>query len=365
MTRPLRVVVWSTGGIGRIAIRAIQRRPDLDLVGVWVHSPEKAGRDAGELAHGEPIGLAATNDADALLELRPDCIVYAASAPERDAAAVPDYVRFLRAGINVVSTTSTRAINPRGLDPQWYDALADAARAGGASFYASGIEPGFAADQLPLVLATQSSSIHKIHSYEIGLYDDYDGTVLMMDGMGFGRPMDYEPWIAMPGGVIGEWAGQIRLIAAALGAEIQELRQAFDRRPTPRTLEVACGILEAGTCGAVRVRASGVVDGREAIVIEHVTRMARDLAPDWPTSEHDLAYRVVIEGVPDIQCDMAVKLDDSGTAGIGGMVAGAGAMVATAMRVVNAVPYVVEADPGPLSYLDLPVTVPRHAFDAP
>lgn len=363
--KPFRVAVWSTGGIGRIAIRAIRRRPDLELVGVWVHSPDKTGRDAGELAGGERIGIQATNDADALIGLHPDCIVYAASAPERDAAAVPDYVRFLEAGINVVSTTSTRAINPRGLGPQWYDALVDAAKAGGASFYASGIEPGFAADQLPLVLATQSSSIRKIHSYEIGIYDDYDGAVLMMDGMGFGRPMDYEPWIAMPGGVIGEWAGQIRLIAEALGAEIEELRQAFDRLPTPRTLEVACGTLEAGTCGAVRVRASGVVDGREAIVIEHVTRMARDLAPEWPHSEHDLAYRVDIEGVPDIQCEMAVKLADPAKAGIGGMIAGAGAMVATAMRVVNAVPYVVEATPGPLSYLDLPLTIPRHAFDAP
>ena len=41
-----RIVVWSTGGIGSIAIRAIGRRADLDLVGVWVHSPEKDGRDA-------------------------------------------------------------------------------------------------------------------------------------------------------------------------------------------------------------------------------------------------------------------------------------------------------------------------------
>jgi hypothetical protein len=32
-----RVVVWSTGGIGSIAIRAIHQRPNLDLVGVWVH----------------------------------------------------------------------------------------------------------------------------------------------------------------------------------------------------------------------------------------------------------------------------------------------------------------------------------------
>ncbi len=85
---------------------------DLDLVGVWVHSEDKVGEDAGELAGGEPMGLAATNDADALIALRPDCVVYAASGPERDAGAVPDYVRLLEAGINVVSTTSTSLVYP-------------------------------------------------------------------------------------------------------------------------------------------------------------------------------------------------------------------------------------------------------------
>ena len=48
--RSLRTVVWATGGVGSIAIDAVTRRPDLELVGVWVHSPAKVGRDAGELA---------------------------------------------------------------------------------------------------------------------------------------------------------------------------------------------------------------------------------------------------------------------------------------------------------------------------
>jgi hypothetical protein len=90
--------------------------------------------------------------------------------------------------------------------------------------------------------------------------------------------------------------------------------------------------------------------------------MARDLAPDWPRSEHDVAYRVEIEGVPNISCDLALRLDDPKQAGIDGMAAGAGAMVATAMRVVNAVPHVVAAPPGLLTYLDLPLTLPRNAF---
>ncbi|HXO49495.1 MAG TPA: dihydrodipicolinate reductase, partial [Mycobacterium sp.] len=180
--------------------------------------------------------------------------------------------------------------------------------------------------------------------------------------LGFGRPLEYEPWISMPGAIAGEWQGQLRLVADALGVEIQEVRETFDRAVTNRTLEVAMGTVEAGTCGALRMQAIGVVDGREAIAIEHVTRLAPDVAPDWPQGQGDLSYRVVITGQPDIDCTLAATLRDRRRAGIEGMTSGAGAMVATAMRVVNAIPYVVEARPGLLSSVDLPVTIPRNAF---
>ena len=358
-----RVVVWSTGGIGSIAIRAIDRRPDLELVGVWVHSESKVGKDAGELANGEPIGVITTDDADALVALRPDCVVYAASGPERDALAIPDYVKLLRAGINVVTTSTTRLVNPHAYEPaEWRDQLLTAAKEGQVSLYASGIEPGFAADYLPLVLTTQSSSIEKIHAYEIGLYDDYGVPEIMINGMGFGQPLDFEPWVGIPGAIAGEWQGQIRLIADALGVEVQEVRENFDRAVTERRLDVAMGTVEAGTCGGLRMQAIGVVDGREAIVIEHVTRLADDVAPDWPQGPGDLSYRVVVTGEPDIDCTLAATLRDPRRAGIASMTSGAGAMVATAMRVVNAIPYVVAAQPGLHSAVDLPLTIPRHAF---
>ena len=122
------------------------------------------------------------------------------------------------------------------------------------------------------------------------------------------------------------------------------------------------GTVEAGTCGAIRMQAIGVVDGREAIVIEHVTRLAHDVAPEWPRGIGDLSYRVVITGQPDIDCTLAATLRDPHKAGIEGMTSGAGAMVATAMRVVNAIPYVVDARPGLLSSVDLPLTIPRRSF---
>src|SRR2546429_390825 len=129
-----RVVGWSTGGVGRLAIRAIARRPDLELVGVWVHSAEKDGVDAGTLAGIEPLGLAATSDPDALLALAPDCVCYSASGEALDAAAVPDLVRMLEAGINVVTVSTPGLVHPAGYQPDWRAQLgpaAPAARRGG------------------------------------------------------------------------------------------------------------------------------------------------------------------------------------------------------------------------------------------
>jgi 2,4-diaminopentanoate dehydrogenase len=357
VTEPLRTVVWSTGGVGANAIDAIRRRPDLELVGVWVHSEAKIGKDAGELAGGDPIGVAATNDADALIALEPDCAVYAASGPERDAGAVPDYLRLLQAGINVVSTTSTSLIYPPVYySPEWRDQLEDAARSGNASFYVSGIFPGFASDQLALLLVTQSKTISCVTVTEVALNDHYPVADVMMNGMGFGHPLDFEPMLKTPGFIEMAWKSPIHLIAAGLGVHVSGIRGALERRLTDRDIEVAFGTIRAGTCGAVRTRAAGVVNGREAIVVEHIIRMARHVAPDWPSSDFDATYRVDIEGEPDIHC--AMTMGDAEGRG-----AGRAAMAATAMRVVNAIPYVVDAPAGLLSSLDMPNTLPRYVFD--
>ena len=349
------VVVWSTGGVGSNAIRAIARRPDLDLVGVWVHSPEKVGEDAGELAGIDPLGVTATDDVDALIALGPDCVVYAASGPERGAGAVPDYERLLRAGVNVVTTTSTELVFPPAADPALRGRLQDAAAAGGASLYASGIFPGFASDELAVLLTSMSRSIRSLRLVEISLNDHYPVADVMMDGLGFARDLDFEPFIALDGIIPMIWRGPIELIATGLGVTLDEIRGRLDRELTDREIEVAFGTVPAGTVGAVRTIAAGIVDGREAIVVDHVIRMARDVAPHWPSSESDATYLVSIEGDPDIECRLTLGPPE-------GHDAGEAAMTATAMRIVNAVPAVINAPAGLISSLDLPVTVPVAAF---
>lgn len=351
--RPLRVVVWATGWVGTLAIRSIHDRPDLELVGVWVHSADKDGRDAGEIAGIGPIGVIATTDRAALLDLAPDCICYAASGPDRDAAAVPDYEEMLANGCNVVTVSSPGLVFPPAYPDGARARLEAAAVAGGATLYASGIEPGFAGDHLVLTLATQSASIRSIRTQELFCYDRYPVTFMMFEVFGFGQPLEHTPLMSLEGAQCIAWEPPVRMVAHALGVTLDGVRETYERRVTDRTLEVASGVVEAGTVGAIRMETIGVVDGRDAIVIEHVNRMAPDLAPDWPSAPRDGVYRILIDGDPDITCEMAV--------GTGATAQDVG-MVATTARIVNAVPFVVAAPPGLVSSLDLPLTLPRHAF---
>lgn len=353
--RAIRVAVWSTGGIGSHSIRAVTRRPDMELVGVWVHTPAKVGRDAGELAGGEKVGLAATGDAAARVDLRPDCMVYAASGPERDAGAVPDYERFLGAGINVVTTTSTQLVFPPAYDPRARARLEEAAAAGGATLYASGIFPGFASDQLELVAATQSSTIRTIRATEVALNDHYPVASAMVNGLGFGQPMDFEPMIMTPGVHPGRLAGADHPDSRRDGRRARRGERSFRSGPDR---QAHLGRLRHHRGGHGGRRPNGG-HGRRRRPRRHSDR-ARD--PDGPRRgarladlDHDATYVVKIDGEPDIELRMSMGQAE-------GHGAGHSAMLGTAMRVVNAVPYVMEAPPGLLSSLELPLTLPRHAF---
>ncbi len=350
----LRVAVWGTGGVGTLAVAAIARRPDLDLTGVWVHSEDKIGVDAGVLAGIDPLGLDATNDQEAILALDPECICYAASGPQLDAGAIPDYVRFLEAGIDVVTVSSPGLVYPPAYPDAGRRQLEDAARAGGATLYASGIEPGFAADQLPLTLLSLSKSVRSVRVQELFTYDTYPVEFMMREVFGFGMPLDHTPIMAGTGAQASTWGPVVELVAAGLGVTLDSVRETWYQEPTPRDLDTAFGPVAAGTVGAVRFETIGVLDGRDVIVVEHVNRLKMDLVPDWPIAERDGVYRIVIEGEPNLQCELTIgSPTDYYEAG----------MVATTMRIVNAIPYVHEAEPGLVSSLDLPLTAPRHPFD--
>lgn len=344
-----RVVQWSTGNVGRHALAGIDARPDLELVGVWVSSDAKAGVDAGELAGlGRPLGVAATTDAAALLALQPDCIVHTAMADDRLTDALDDLAGFLRAGVNVVSSSPVFLQYPEGvMSDSLIDPVRQAAVEGGASLWVNGIDPGFANDWLPLTLTSISERIEQVRCMEILNYATYDQGMVLFDIMGFGKPMDDVPLLLSPGVLTTAWGSVVHQIAAGLGTSLDAVEEWYERIPAPEAFDVAAGTIGKGTVAALRFEVRGLRDGVPIVVLEHVTRLRDDLAPEWPQPTGHGCYRVVVTGEPMYTLDLQLLGTDGdhNTAGL----------KATAMRLVNAVPAVVEAPPGLLTALDLPL----------
>ena len=347
-----RVVQWGTGNVGHFALKAIVNHPDLELAGLIVHSPSKVGKDAGELAGIGPVGVLASDDVDAMLASRPDCVSYMATGDLRPTEAVDDMCRCLEAGVNVVSTSVVPLVHPPSADKAAVEKLEAACAKGGTTFFTSGIDPGFANDILPLTLLSACERVDSVRIMEILNYSTYNQPEVLFETMGFAKPLDASPLLLLPGVLSLAWGGTIHLLADGLGVELDEVREKHERAPAPDTFTIPPGTVEEGTTAGLRFEVQGIVNGRPAIVVEHVTRLREDIAPDWPQPTGLGCYRIIIEGSPSMQCDLQLVGEDGdeNTAGL----------IATAMRVLNAVPAVCRAERGVISTLDLPLVTARH-----
>jgi 4-hydroxy-tetrahydrodipicolinate reductase len=347
-----RVIQWSTGNVGVQALHGILTHPDLDLVGLWVHSPAKAGRDAGELCGLPPTGVLATTDADALLALDADCVCYTATADLRPWEAVDDLIRILASGKNVVSSSLVQLLHPKTAEPAMVGKLEAACLAGGSTMFTSGIDPGFANDILPILLSGVCERIDSVRIKEILNYATYTQPEVLFGTMGFGKPLDDTPLLLFPGALTYAWGGAVHMIAEALDVKVDEIRERYEKASLDHDVEIELGRIEAGTMAALRFEVAGVVDGREAIVVEHITRLHDDAAPDWPKGHGQGFYRIELAGSPAINLDVEFVGED-GDHNTGGV-------LVTAMRLVNAIPAVCAAPAGLVSSLDLPLVAGRH-----
>lgn len=351
MNAPIRTAVWGTGNVGRAAIRAVDAHPDLDLVAVIVHNPDKIGRDAGDLGDlDRTLGVAATDDIDATLGSI-DALVYAASGEIRPDDALADITRAIRVGAVVVTPSLYAMYDPASAPPELRDPVLAAIADGGGSLFVSGIDPGWGNDILPVLVSGLASTIEQVRCQEIFDYTTYDQPDSVRFLVGMGQPMDEEPPMVAPTIPTLVWGGQLRLIARALGVEIDDIVETVDRRALDETVEnAAMGTFEKGTQGALRFEVQAIVDGEPRIVIEHVTRIHPSCAPDWPSPPDggDGAHRVIIEGRPRIEVNIEAT-DEGGNRAAGGNATAVG-------RIVNAIPWLRAADPGLYDALDVPLS---------
>ncbi|OBI88389.1 diacylglycerol kinase [Mycobacterium asiaticum] len=349
----IRVAHVGTGNVGGLALAALITNPQFELTGVCVSTPEKVGKDAGDLCGvglDQPVqtGVKAVNDLDELLAAKPDCVVYCAMGDTRLPDAMADVMRILAAGINVVGSAPGLLQYPWGVMPDKYiDRVEAAAQQGNSSIFITGVDPGFINDLLPFALAGTCQHIEQVRCMEIHDYASYDGAEVM-HYMGFARPLDEVPMLLQPGVLSIAWGTAIRQLAAGLGIEIDEITESYRREPAPEDFDIAVGHVAKGTLAALQFEIRGVVNGRPVIVIEHITRLRPDLQPDWPQpAAGGGSYRIEITGEPSYAVDIvpSSRKGDHNHA----------AIVGAAGRIVNSIPAVVVAPPGIRHTLDLPL----------
>ncbi|KAB2339213.1 NAD(P)H-dependent amine dehydrogenase family protein [Actinomadura rudentiformis] len=343
-------LVWGTGNVGRLAVRAVHAHPALDLAAVLVNNPDKVGRDAGHLGGlGHQLGIAATDDVDAVLAARPQAVVYAASGELRPDDAVADITKAIRAGAVVVTPSLYALYDQRNAPPELRDPILAAIAEGGGSLFVSGVDPGWGNDVLPVLISGLGGTINAIRCQEIFDYSTYDQEDSVRYIVGMGQPMDYEPPMVAPTIPTMVWGGQIRLIARALDVELDEIREIVARRELDTTVRTSTmGEFEKGTQGALRFEVQGIIDGEPRIVIEHVTRIHPSCAPDWPAPpDGDGAHRVIVEGDPRIEVTVEAT-DEDGNRAAGGNATAVG-------RLVGAIDWLVAAEPGLYDALDVPL----------
>ena len=343
------VIQWATGGVGRAAIEAIAAHPELELVGVWVHSASKEGRDAGELAGIAPLGVTATNDVDALLALGADCICYAALLPDEELVC-----RMLASGANVV--TPLGWVYP---SEKKSAALRAACAMGQSSLHGTGIHPGGITERFPLMVSALTSRITHVRSEEFSDIRTYGAPDVLRDIMLFGHPPEVSMQSPMVGLLGGGFRQSIQMIADELGFDIDpRIEGTNEVAVATAPIDTPMGVIAPGLVAAQRFTWTATVAGVPVITARVNWLMGeKDLDPAWSFGEAGERFEVAVSGDPDVLVTFKGYQPETVEEGL---VRNPG-ITSTAHHCVSAIPYVVAAQPGIQTYLDLPLIAGRAA----
>lgn len=342
-----RVIQWATGVVGKAALKHFIENPVIDLVGVYVTNPDKVGKAAGELVGLGKIGVAATDDVDAIVATDADCVHYAPLVADVDIIC-----RLLRSGKNVASVGG-----PFSPDyyPDQFERIEAACVAGNTSYHACGIHPGFSGDILPLTLTRLMNRIDRIEVTEF--IDKIKNPMVYTEMMGFGR--DPDDLLAKPSRSAEApyaFAQSMALVAEGLGKTIEKvttrLEVAKATKDIPYSLGIGLpdtGIVRKGTVGGQHFEWTAWADGRPLIVYHFYWSMGADIEPQW---DIDSRYQVVIEGDPPLEVRLMGRQDANGDRPFLGL-------PWTGLLGATAVPAICDAKPGVLTHMDLGIIRPK------
>lgn len=338
-----RVVQWATGGVGVAAIKGVLEHPDLELVGCWVHSEAKNGKDVGELIGAAPLGVAATNSVDEILALDADAVIYSPLMPN------PDEVKaLLGSGKNVVTPVGWFYPGEKEAAP-----LREAAVAGNVTLHGTGIAPGGISDKFPLMMSIMSTGVTFVRAEEFSDLRTYDAPDVVRYVMGFGDTPEKALSGPMQKLLDGGFIQSVKMIVDKMGFNAnpkilarQEISVATAPIPSP------IGDIQPGQVAGRKFHWEALVGDEVVVRITVNWFMGQEnLDPPWSFGPAGERYEMEAKGNPDFSVVIKGFQPESVEEGLELN----NGIVATAAHCVNSVPAVCEAAPGIVTYLDLPL----------
>lgn len=342
-----KVIQWATGGVGRAAIEGVLDHPELEVAGAWVHSPEKEGVDLGTLVGRDPIGVTATTDVDALLASEADCVLY---SPFMADPTVVEQI--LRSGKDVVSPLGW--FYPPADERARFDAIA---KESGTTLHGTGIHPGGITERFPLMTSALCGDVTHVRAEEFSDIRTYGAPDVIRDWMLFGKTPEEARTSIMAEALGVGFRQSTWMVADVLGFDVDpEPRTTHEMAVAAEPIDSPIGVIEPGLVAAQRFRWELTVDG-EPVVTAAVNWLMGDnaLDPAWELGEAGERFEVEVTGDPSCLTTFKKLHPNSVEEGLERN----SGIVATAMHCVNAIPYVVAAEPGLLTYLELPLVAGR------
>lgn len=346
----IRVFQVATGNVGSEMIKRLGPHPDLELIGVHCYSADKIGRDVGELAGLDPVGVVATGTVEEIIAAEPDVVTFHGVFPDEDL-----YVRVLEAGIDIVTTADwitgyhrdTNHPHPSGRRTS--EVLQDACERGGSTFYGTGMNPGL--NQILGVVCSADvadiENVTTIESVDVSCHHSAD----TWREVGYGLPVD-DP--ALPGMLkkyTEVFADSVYLKADCFGLELDEVTFSYELGACTKDVDLGWYQLPKGSLGGSYVKYQGMVDGVPRVETHLEWQMTPHTDPSW---EIKGCYITQIKGDPQIYNKHMIfpapgvdlsKPEDFASIG----------MTVTGMPALHAIRSVVAAPPGIVTSADLPL----------
>lgn len=332
----IKVIQWATGAIGKTCLRQVIDHPDLELVGLYVYSNNKVGKDAGEIARRGKTGVIATNSVDEIVATEADVVLHLPLNPAESYAEHDAIIkRLLRSGKSVITTVAHTYPLAEGGD--YARGFEEACQEGGSVLFGTGINPGFVGERLSMLLSGICTSIDHIEVTEIYDCSDVLSPGFVFDLMGAGKPIDEivrGPRVQKVfRHIFGEVVGYVGHVT---GIAFDEVRADHEFAVAERDVMLPAGEVKKGGVVNFRWRFHGIKNGKPFFTIQMFWLLDRSI-PGW---DRDDGWEIEIKGAPGIKARIDLVEPE-------GLPDRSKAMqYCVAGPVIRAIPEVMKAEPG-------------------